>query len=243
MLKKLVILSGLLLTSVTAHATIISHFTYERDSASNIVTGGGLEWLKWDVTKGMTINSALAKHAAQGWRLASNQEIAALFNTFQFGSNIFTGDENNGLFHQSPWSVSEASNHNMFLEIFGTTFASPPLCRAGEVDSCYASSDALNESNAIYGSDNDNDGGYKSASVRDDYTYLRGSALPPVKANAGAYLSPDNVTVNTSGPGYGVALVRTYNMEPSVVPTPGTTGLLALGLVALGYRRRQVLAR
>ena len=63
MLKKILVASCLLVTSMASQATIISHFGYERDSASNIVRGGGLEWLMWDVTKGMSINEALAAYS------------------------------------------------------------------------------------------------------------------------------------------------------------------------------------
>ena len=76
MLMKTFIASCLLVTSMASQAAIISHYGYERDSASNIVTGGGLEWLKWDVTKGLSINAALAAYSADGWMLASNSQMA-----------------------------------------------------------------------------------------------------------------------------------------------------------------------
>jgi hypothetical protein len=241
MLKKLVILSGLLLTSVTAQASLISHVGYERDSASNVVSGGGLEWLKWDVTKGMSINSALATHAAQGWRLASNIEIAALFNTFQFGSNIFTGVEDTFQRSSSPWIVSEASNHNKFLELFGITAAAKDACKNADCRG-YSVSDNFVYSGAVFGSDDDRDGLYKLAYVFDDSIFFNG-ADDVSERPAEAAIGFDMLDASRGAADvWGVALVRTFDTPP-VVTTPGSIGLLALGLVALGYRRRQVLAR
>ncbi len=242
MLKKLIILAGLLLTSVTAHATVISHFGYERDSASNIVTGGGLEWLKWDVTKGMSINSALSTHAAQGWRLASNIEMASLFNTFQFGSYVFTSAEKYDQTTSASWSPSEDTNYNKFLEIFGATFTDAPTCLVGQVSRCYPAGDVFRIAQAMFGNDFNNNGYHNVATVRDDSIYLTGDG----NAATGGYIAilhGDEIPSNHENAWLGVALVRAVDTSAVDVPTPGPIGLLALGLVALGYRRRPVLAR
>jgi hypothetical protein len=241
MLKKLVILTGLLLTSVTAQASLISHFGYERDSAANVVTGGGLEWLKWDVTKGMSINSALSTHAAQGWRLASNVEMAALFNTFQFSSNVFTGVERLSQSVASPWSLSEDNNYIRFQDLFGRTYAHANVCTAQKVVDCYSATDNYITTRAWFGSDDDKDNKFKLAEVLDDFKFI----TPNVVAFKEAYasISGDHAAPTDASRYVGVALVRTFDTAPVAVPTPGPIGLLALGLVALGYRRRQVLAR
>ncbi len=241
MLKKLIILAGLLLTSVTAHATVISHFGYERDSASNIVTGGGLEWLKWDVTKGMSINSALSTYKAQGWRLASNVEMAALFNKFQFGADVFTGVEGTLQTTTYPWSPSEDSNYNLFYNLFGLTYENTNVCTITRPTSCYVKEDNYVGVAALYGSDDNRDRMYKRANVYDDKTWRSNIQTDVIQAQA--YLTNDYKPVNDASPSVGVALVRTFDTNPVTVPTPGSIGLLALGLVALGYRRRPVLAR
>lgn len=85
MIKKVLMTSCLLIMSMASHAGLISHYGYERESGSNIVVGGGLEWLMWGVTAGMSASSALTIHA--GWRLATSAEMVSLFNTFQFGKD------------------------------------------------------------------------------------------------------------------------------------------------------------
>lgn len=57
---------------------------YTHDTSTNIVVGAGYEWLRWDVSAGMSIEE-LNTYASSGWELASNQQIADLFNDFQFG--------------------------------------------------------------------------------------------------------------------------------------------------------------
>ena len=82
MLKRALALVIILLTHQLAYAGPIEFKGYSRENSSNVVTGGGLEWLQWTVTKGMTIDSALKQYTAQGWRLANNEQMATLFNTF-----------------------------------------------------------------------------------------------------------------------------------------------------------------
>jgi hypothetical protein len=242
MLKKLVIMSGLLLTSLTANATLIAHSGYARDSASNIVTGGGLEWLKWDVTKGMSINSALATYTAHGWRLASNKEMAALFNTFLFGPYVFTDDNETPQSTSSPWSLSEATNYNKFIELFGTTSSTPLVCNAVQTTWCNAPTDLDVRSMAMFGTDANQNGRFQRAEVQDDYTYIYGDRLLYTPQSV-ALFQGESYTGGYTSQNAGVALVRTFDTAPVAVPTPGSIGLLALGLVALGHRRRQVLAR
>lgn len=243
MLKKLVLMSGLLLTSLSAQATLISHFGYERDSASNIVTGGGLEWLKWDVTKGMSINSALASYASQGWRLASNDEMAFLFNQFKFGKSDWHANESVTQSIQLPWNSGDAlSSHAMFTNLFGVT-RTFSCSLDGRTTLCWSDSDPQLYSLALFGADSNRNGMYNMALVQDDAH--RVGSDPRVRLtfdNHEASLSSDLWSPDTSA--YrGVALVRNYVPDNVAVPTPGSIGLLALGLVALGYRRRHVLGR
>lgn len=234
MLKKILVASCLLVSSMASQATIISHFGYERDSASNIVTGGGLEWLMWDVTKGMSINGALAAYSDGDWTLATNSNMASLFNAFQFGktnwSNVETSDQESYV----PWSEDENSSHNMFMALFGFTFL--------DSTSFFAPTDYYVGTRAFYGVDDNNDGYYNNAVVIDDYTIVQGGAK--VDHQAIMYRDSEFYNKNTGYTDSGVALVRVANVvPPTQVSLPGSLSLLALGLVALGYRRRQALCR
>lgn len=238
MLKNIILLSGLLVASMNAQAALISHFGYERDSASNIVKGGGLEWLKWDVTKGMSINKALTDYSSQGWRLASSVDMAALFNAFSFGINTWTSNEQVSQYAGLPWDSSENNSpHASFTLMFGATDKSS--CSDVWSSGCYVAYDPKNESHAFFGSDLNSNGIYNLASVKDDNTRDYGWA----KGSTGhqAYMYAEAVSRDYSYALYGVALVRSASPQPGTVDTPGSIGLLVLGLAALGYRRRQVL--
>jgi hypothetical protein len=245
MLKKLILLSSLLVTSLSAQATVISHSGYERDSASNIVRGGGLEWLKWDVTKGMSINSALTLYASEGWRLASNNEMASLFNVFKFGKNeswISSGGTDE---HVSPWSSGESSPHNFFLDLFGKTYHES-CTTVGVTVFCYENNDPRSYASAFFGNyDSRNiNKKYNLAVILDDSAFVRTDANDVVSkrySDGVAQLIENycNANCTSSLDHYSVALVRSGVPSGVAVPTPGPIGLLALGLLALGFRRRQ----
>lgn len=246
MLRKLVVLSSLLISSMSAHAALISHFGYERDSASNIVTGGGLEWLKWDVTKGMSVNTALEKYGSQGWRLASNAEMASTYNRFSFGRDVWYALEtmSEGKAESFVFDIVPSS-HTQFINLFGATSINSCSLSAKSIR-CYADEEPDVRALAIFGSDSNQNGKYNYAEVVDDSIYLRKDSWTGeeriVFNNNVAQLYNDRVDSNDSSPTRGVALVRSGVSGNVEVPTPASIGLLALGLVALGVRR-QVLSR
>jgi len=226
---------------MASQAALISYNGYERDTAKNYVIGGGLEWLMWDVTKGMTINSALSAHDALGWRLASNIEMAALFNKFKFSSTSFTSAERGSQITRLTWDPTELSPHRAFVTLFGNTYPYDDTCKSLAQQSCFEPTDSYLVSSVIYGSDDNRNNLYKLAQVSDDYTerYLGQKLMN----NGEASLYGDWYYGEEAESWRGVALVRATSIPPSVVPTPGSIGLLALGLVALCYRRRQMLGR
>ena len=65
---------------VPVNAALITHNGYMLNTNTNIVTGGGLEWLQWDVTLGMSISDALTNVAGtfDGGRLDSCNQHASL---------------------------------------------------------------------------------------------------------------------------------------------------------------------
>lgn len=236
MIKKIMLASCLLVASMASQAALISYNGYERDTTKNYVTGGGLEWLMWDVTNGMSINSALSLYSSQGWRLASNDQIAALFNKFEFGKNDWDNRETSEQTSIVAWNAAEwAGAHYHFINLFGATHSSSCTDRY-----CYAGSDPWITSLAFYGSDADMDSKIQRAQVLDDATFF--GRFSASYENHVAVLTAD-VSTGAGATNHGVALVRATSTPPSVVPTPGSIGLLALGLVALSVRRRHGLGR
>lgn len=70
--------------ALSAHATVITSTGggYTHDTNTDIVIGGGLEWLQWDVTVGQSVETALSTHASDGWVIASNRQMGLVFHDF-----------------------------------------------------------------------------------------------------------------------------------------------------------------
>lgn len=218
MLKKILVLASLTF-SLSANAADITYNNYTLDMEANVVTGGGLDWLQWDVTDRLTIEEALNLHGGEGWGLASNSDMAKLFNDFNFG-HTFDSDENTQEYHitgtsDAPSPITEADVQ--FVALFGSTFHSGSL------------PDPLLWTGAIFGQDSDGDGYYNRAYVQDDWThgtedgYYQGIAS----------IDSDFIERDVSYDFLGVALVR-----PSAVPLPAAGWLFISALVGLVGKKR-----
>lgn len=213
-----------------ANASLISYNGYTLDTDTDIVTGGGLEWLQWDVTVGESISSAIDSNGifnglnyGAGWTLASNLQMATLFDSFGFNSTA-----NESLFSstEAPYTVGvDDSPVDFFIQMFGTTeFVDDPQLSTGI--------DGYDSTRAIYGADENGNGRYNLLSASSDHTRNYGSTLAP----AFVFMYDDSILVpsNTySNQIYGVALVRSIS-----VSEPTTFAILALGLVGFGLRRK-----
>ena len=213
MLKQTLALVGITL-SLSANAATVSYNGYSLDTDANIVTGGGLEWLQWDVTVGQTIDNALANYATDGWGIATNTEMADLFNSFPFGV-LFDTSENTNL--ESPLIDDEYSFGvaNQFIALFGDTYAA-----AGN---SYDYGDEHESTYAWFGTDRDGDNNINRAFVSDEYT-----SSSNVLWDGRIALHHDGWGNGTASAYTGVALVRT-----SVVPIPTSIWLFGSGLIAL----------
>lgn len=216
--------------ATSANAAIINFAGYTHDTDTNIVTGNGLEWLQWDVTVGESINSIqsqLGTLEGGGWRVASNVEMAQLFNAFDFGLT-FDSDENTSQSFLTGFSSgeNELEHDKLFINMFGDTYA------AGGFTHCYAG-DCFEHASAWYGADRDNDAQYNYARVQDDSI-----DYPPY-----SYESPGIVTMYEDiyasteiHSSMGVALVRTV----TPVPVPPAVWLFGSGLLGLiGVARKK----
>ena len=209
---------------VPVNAALITHNGYMLNTNTNIVTGGGLEWLQWDVTLGMSISDALTNVAGTfdggGWTLATNMQVSVLFDAFSFASD--TNDNESSRTRGTYIPGTDDSIFDHFLTIFGMT-------RNTAGGDFGTGVDAFQFSSAYFGSDPDSDSLYRLAFARSDYT-LFGYA----QQESDAVMQGDWSKVTDRNEYNGVALVR------AVVPEPSTITVLVLGFLGLVMRRRAV---
>jgi hypothetical protein len=228
MFKKLLPLL-FLFAGFQANASIIFN-GYTHDTSTDIVTGGGLDWLQWDYTIGQSIDTALAGAATSayggGWALASNAQMAGLFNSFGFGA--FGTVEHSTYRFSDPFTSSEdavTDNELAFISMFGDTYL------AGGFASC-AGAECYQEARALYGSDADGDNFFNRALVYDDYRLMFGTRQ--TLQSGFIELNVDQWANWIGDVRSGVALVRAAS-----VPEPSIFALFGLGLVGIGFARRK----
>lgn len=240
MAKKILITFGLLAISATANAGLISFNGYEREANSNVVIAkkSGLEWLMWNNTTGLSITEAKIKYSADGWVLASNYQVSALFSDFRFESDHWLSDITSGRYSIADWSIGESSSFDNFIELFGAT---GELGCSDYTKSCFSKDDRKVWASALYG-DPYGPSFYRSrAAVESDYTEVfhdGGSALSPNTALLTNPLFTDR-SINESS---GVAFIRYSQLEPTPVPISNSVGFLALGITILAFSRRVKIA-
>ena len=216
-----------LVLSTSVNAAVISYGGYTHDTTTNIVTGNGLEWLQWDVTAGESINSIqsqLNTLDGGGWSIASNLQMAELFNAFDFGIT-FDSDESTYQDVSTPYTVGDLSNgpHESFILMFGDTYA------ASGMEYCYGG-ECAEYASALFGTDADGDTFFNSAYVRGDYN--SGGTLIDAKA----IWYDDSYSSAFVVDAMGVALVR----DVSAVPVPAAAWLFGAGMLGLiGVARRK----
>jgi hypothetical protein len=233
-LKHLV--AGILTSSMglSAQAATYDYAGYSLDIDTNIVTGGGLEWLQWDETQGLTIVQALETYNADGWRLASLNEMASVLNAFDFGVT-FVGDKDAGTQYATGPAATgllDTPGYDAFITIFGPT----------ALGGIRENRDRQRRTSAFVGQDLDDNGYYGWVRVEGDYQQNNG-----VDRDAEMFFAPDAIQAassRTGPPGVGdssisdtgVALVRA-----SPVPLPAAAWLFSAAVLGLGFagRRKQ----
>lgn len=79
---KLALFTLLLSASFNGASAIIESRSYSLDTSTNIITGGGLEWLNWNETIGLSEIEFYNSPLADRWRVATSNEMYNLLDTF-----------------------------------------------------------------------------------------------------------------------------------------------------------------
>ncbi len=221
-----------MVVALYASAADSAYLDYTLDYRTDVVSGSGYEWLRWDQTLGMSITEATDTYSPAGWRVASNSEMAFLFNDFNLnfgGLEPFDSDEN------TDQSVLEPANdgaHRTFLQLFGLTEIAT---NSNPFDGLLL--DVL--ARALFGTDQDEDGLYNHATVVFNHNLIDPITLRHLEwTDADAALGADRYTRDFSSYVHGVALVRDVNP----IPLPGALPLFASAMLVFGwfYRRKKI---
>lgn len=208
---------------------------YTLISGNNFVTNTetGREWLQWTETTNMTVAAAYSANQHEGWRIATNADMAALFSDF-FLDVSWSSDENTTQSTSGQTTFGDGTdNSKVFGDLFGwTNFYDSVDVSSGQ--SPTGDWTGLFSTEAYFGLDADGDLKLNKALVRSENyrTYPNSVTEYPELAT----LFHDNFTITSSSSRIGVALVRDTVQH---VPEPSTLALLGLGLFGLRYARKK----
>ena len=197
------------ISGFAAHAATVSgsHTT----DGGKTVNLGGLEWLTWDETSGISrtnIEAGAGGFIADGWRYASRGELEALFDSL-WGGSVEGWDVSN--LDGASWLQDNMTLSPLTSFIFSYFFfGNDGECDADAAMSCYG----------LY--DNSKDAGL-------------GRFLDQFGLSDGADPGNDNYFVSKTATGFSSALVR----DISAVPVPASVFLLAGALGGFAALRRR----
>lgn len=207
-----------LLVPHASHAADLSINGFTLNSSTHIVSGNGLEWLQWSETLGLTPNQAIALYGPYGWRVATNQEVADLFNSFKIGGS-------------TEWIDNEdiRQNHHTTYSPGDTTAETELISMFGETDRYESSERFWFSTAASFGGDADGDGYMNrvgagvSWSAAGDFTYSGANIWGDITVDDEGHW--EGYGMNDGGDRIGVILVRPKHPPTGIVSLNHPSGM------------------
>lgn len=125
-----------------AKGALITRNNFSLDTSTNIITGNGLNWTRWDALANVSINQALNLYSSEGWRLASSDEMIGMYSHFLSGIDWSSARDEN----TEVGDIISEDDYQDLVAIFGVTIH------------IYGGTSSI-----LFGNDLDNDGMYRSA--------------------------------------------------------------------------------
>lgn len=188
-----------LLTAFNGKSAIIESRGYSLDTSTNIITGGGLEWLNWNETIELSVANVYDSSQFNGWRLATSNEMRTLLNTF-FGPV----DTNSSVKQRVDGDYGSAFGEEFFSLFTGYRDNFCGTSRNG----CLTN--PQNRTLTIYGKEDS----LRTLFIREDYDWGNDTTgFADVKGYLEIYTGP--ATTNSMLHNTGIALVRGVGSLPS----------------------------
>lgn len=226
MFKKLTLIAALGFAA-SANAGMISDYSLDGNVVKNAATG--FEWLQWTETTGMAAVNAVSAYSADGWRLATSDEMESLYSDFFPKENW---EYKNKRIVEYGRITKRETAFSEFTGLFGATYFKNGTQLTSGTDYTSLFGDAYNDTRALYQAEK---GGLSAAWV--------------MTSKVGTRNKSETAILHDGAPNIlkrGIALIRESEIiDPedgthADVSEPGTLALMGLGLAGLAATRKQV---
>lgn len=92
-MKKLILAGALVVSAGYSNAGLLTYNGYTLNDQTSIVSGGGLDWLRWDTALTNTYATIKSDYFDKGWRFAKKNEVSKLVDSLIDSPNVPNGSQ------------------------------------------------------------------------------------------------------------------------------------------------------